>query len=55
MAAVVATAGVQPGDNVIDLGCGPGQVSLALAEQGARVPGGRREPGDAEPAGQDRT
>ena len=36
-AAVVATAGVQPGDNVIDLGCGPGQVSLALAERGARV------------------
>ena len=36
-AAVVATAGVHPGDNVIDLGCGPGQVSLALAERGARV------------------
>ena len=36
-AAVVATAGVRPGDNVIDLGCGPGQVSLALAERGARV------------------
>jgi ubiquinone/menaquinone biosynthesis C-methylase UbiE len=36
-AAVVGTAAVQPGDNVIDLGCGPGQVSLALAERGARV------------------
>jgi ubiquinone/menaquinone biosynthesis C-methylase UbiE len=36
-AAVVATAGVQPGDKVIDLGCGPGQVSLALAERGAKV------------------
>jgi ubiquinone/menaquinone biosynthesis C-methylase UbiE len=36
-AAVVATAGVRSGENVIDLGCGPGQISLALAERGARV------------------
>jgi len=34
---VVATAAVQPGDRVIDLGCGTGQISLALAEHGARV------------------
>ena len=37
-AAVVAMAAVlQPGLRVIDLGCGSGQVCLALAEQGARV------------------
>lgn len=36
-AAVVAAAGVQPGHRVIDLGCGSGQLSLALAERGARV------------------
>ena len=36
-AAVIATAGVQPGLRVIDLGCGSGQVSLALAERGALV------------------
>jgi ubiquinone/menaquinone biosynthesis C-methylase UbiE len=36
-AAVVAAANVQPGDRVIDLGSGGGQVALALAEAGARV------------------
>jgi len=36
-AAVVAAANAQPGDRVIDLGCGTGQVSLPLAERGARV------------------
>jgi len=36
-AAVVAAARVQPGDRVIDLGCGSGQVSLELAERGAHV------------------
>ena len=36
-AAVVAAARVQPGDRVIDLGCGRGQVSLELAERGAHV------------------
>jgi ubiquinone/menaquinone biosynthesis C-methylase UbiE len=36
-AAVLAAARVQPGDLVIDLGCGSGQVSLQLAEIGARV------------------
>jgi ubiquinone/menaquinone biosynthesis C-methylase UbiE len=36
-AAVVASARVQPGDRVIDLGCGSGPVSLELAERGAHV------------------
>ena len=36
-AAVAAAASVRPGDRVIDLGCGSGQVALALAEAGARV------------------
>ena len=36
-AAVVVAAGVGAGDRVIDLGCGSGQLSLALAERGARV------------------
>ena len=36
-AAVVAAARVQPGDRVIDLGCGRGQLSLELAERGAHV------------------
>jgi len=36
-AAVIAAAGVQPGHRVIDLGCGGGQLSLAVAERGARV------------------
>jgi ubiquinone/menaquinone biosynthesis C-methylase UbiE len=35
--AVVAAARVQPGDRVIDLGCGSGVVSLELAERGAQV------------------
>ncbi len=36
-AAVLAAAGVQAGHRVIDLGCGSGQLSLAIAERGARV------------------
>jgi ubiquinone/menaquinone biosynthesis C-methylase UbiE len=36
-AAVVTAAGVRAGHTVIDLGCGSGQLSLALAERGARV------------------
>jgi len=36
-AAVVAAARVQPGDRVIDLGCGSGQVSVELAGRGAHV------------------
>jgi ubiquinone/menaquinone biosynthesis C-methylase UbiE len=35
--AVVAAARVQPGDRIIDLGCGSGVVSLELAERGAHV------------------
>jgi 2-polyprenyl-3-methyl-5-hydroxy-6-metoxy-1,4-benzoquinol methylase len=35
--AVLAAAGVLAGHQVIDLGCGSGQLSLALAERGARV------------------
>jgi len=36
-AAVLAAAVVRPGDQVVDLGCGTGQLSLPLAECGARV------------------
>ena len=36
-AAVLAAANVRPGSLVADIGCGPGQLSLALAEAGARV------------------
>jgi ubiquinone/menaquinone biosynthesis C-methylase UbiE len=36
-AAVLASVSVRPGDQVVDLGCGTGQVSLPLAERGARV------------------
>jgi 2-polyprenyl-3-methyl-5-hydroxy-6-metoxy-1,4-benzoquinol methylase len=36
-AAVLAAAGVRPGDQVVDLGCGQGQVSLPLARGGAEV------------------
>lgn len=32
-------AGVQPGDRVLDVGCGTGTLSLALAEHGATVVG----------------
>lgn len=36
-AAVLAAARVQPGDRAVDLGCGTGQLSIALAERGAQV------------------
>jgi ubiquinone/menaquinone biosynthesis C-methylase UbiE len=36
-AAVLAAVRVHPGDRVIDLGCGTGQVSVPLAELGASV------------------
>jgi ubiquinone/menaquinone biosynthesis C-methylase UbiE len=36
-AAVIAAANARPGDRIVDLGCGTGQVSLRLAERGARV------------------
>ncbi|HXP18250.1 MAG TPA: class I SAM-dependent methyltransferase [Streptosporangiaceae bacterium] len=36
-AAVLAAVTVRPGDQVVDLGCGTGQLSLPLAERGARV------------------
>jgi ubiquinone/menaquinone biosynthesis C-methylase UbiE len=36
-AAVLAAVSVEPGDQVVDVGCGAGQLSLALAERGARV------------------
>lgn len=36
-AAAAAAANAQPGDRVVDLGCGSGQLALALAEAGARV------------------
>jgi SAM-dependent methyltransferase len=37
--AVVAAAKVRPGEAVLDLGCGTGQISLPLAVQGADVTG----------------
>src|SRR5215469_5713026 len=37
--AVFAAATVRPGDAVLDLGCGTGQISLPLAAQGAEVVG----------------
>src|SRR5579859_7180736 len=36
-AAVLAAASVHPGSQVLDIGCGPGLLSLPLAELGARV------------------
>jgi SAM-dependent methyltransferase len=36
-AAVLGAATVQPGDAVLDLGCGTGQISLPLAARGADV------------------
>jgi len=36
-AAVLAAAVVSPGDQVVDLGCGTGQLSIPFAERGARV------------------
>ncbi|MHB1594408.1 MAG: class I SAM-dependent methyltransferase [Streptosporangiaceae bacterium] len=36
-AAVLATVTAGPGDKVLDLGCGTGQLSLPLAERGASV------------------
>lgn len=36
-AAVLAAADPRPGFRVVDLGCGTGQLSLPLAERGARV------------------
>ncbi|MGI9009054.1 MAG: class I SAM-dependent methyltransferase [Streptosporangiaceae bacterium] len=36
-AAVIAAAGARPGDRIVDLGCGTGQLSLPLAECGAQV------------------
>ncbi len=36
-AAVLAAATVNPGSQALDIGCGPGPLSLPLAEQGARV------------------
>ncbi len=35
--AVVEASDVRPGDDVLDLGCGTGQISLPLAVRGARV------------------
>ena len=36
-AAILERAGVEPGAQVVDLGCGTGQVSLPLAGRGAQV------------------
>src|SRR6202050_1451039 len=36
-AAVLAAVSVEPGDQVVDIGCGTGRLSLAPADPGARV------------------
>lgn len=36
-AALIEEASVRPGQRVVDLGCGTGQISLPLAEQGGHV------------------
>jgi ubiquinone/menaquinone biosynthesis C-methylase UbiE len=36
-AAVLAAVTIEPGEQALDIGCGPGQLSLALAARGARV------------------
>ena len=36
---LIATLGLQPGDAVLDLGCGPGLYAARLAERGLRVTG----------------
>lgn len=36
---LIATLGLQVGDTVLDLGCGPGLYAARLAEQGLRVTG----------------
>lgn len=36
-AEVLAAVGVQPGEHVVDLGCGTGQLSVPLALEGGRV------------------
>lgn len=37
--ALISILGLTPGDRVLDVGCGPGRHSLALAEQGMNVVG----------------
>src|SRR4030042_1920824 len=37
---ITATLGLQPGDAVLDLGCGPGLYASRLAGRGVRLPGG---------------
>lgn len=36
---IVAKVGLEPGDSVLDLGCGPGLYTSRLAEHGMRVTG----------------
>lgn len=38
-AALLSVAAVRPGDAVLDLGCGTGQITIPLAERGAEVLG----------------
>jgi len=44
-AAVIKAAAVRPGDVVVDLGCGDGQLSIPLTKQGAQVLGVDVSPG----------
>jgi len=45
IARLIALAGLMPGDAVLDLGCGPGNLALALAGAGMRVTAMDPEPG----------
>lgn len=37
LADVVALTGIQPGDQVLEIGCGTGQITVPLAEHGLRI------------------
>ena len=44
IARVITTAGLAPGDGVMDMGCGPGLLAIPFAEAGMRVTGIEPEP-----------
>src|ERR1700761_1846517 len=50
IARVVALLGLRPGDPVLDLGCGPGSLSVPFAKAGMAVTAADPEPGMLEAA-----